>query len=145
MPVYLNVYNLIINKESIIRKYKGGLIQFKKDFPIDNSEINQEDDELIAFGQLNFDCLDIDSLISGGLDFDEENQYSEDFTIIYRYGKNFWNVEWLLDNSVFAWHVNSNPKLIERVVEISEMTIEEIKAYQSIGVNLLTTIKTRGK
>ena len=85
MPIYLHIFNLIVNKASIAQKYKGGLTQFKKDFAIDESEINHEDDELISFGRMNFEDLPIDELISRGLDFDKESQYSADFTVVYRY------------------------------------------------------------
>lgn len=141
MPIYLHIFNLIVNKAAIAQKYNGGLTQFKKDFPIDESEINHEDDELISFGRMNFEDLPIDELISGGLDFDKESQYSADFTIVYRYGDDFWKVDWLTENKVFAWHKNTNPQLIERVDEICKMTMDEIVAYQDKGIYLLSTIK----
>lgn len=141
MPVYLYICNLIIKKESIIQKYKGGLAQFRVDFEIDNSEINQEDDKLISLGQIDFDSFDVEKNISGGLHFDKEKQYSEDFAFVYRYGNEFWNVNWLEENSVFAWHINSDPKLIERAKEISAISMDQIIERYNLGENLLSTVK----
>ena len=64
MPVYLNVFNLIINKTAIYEKYAGGVEQFRIDYKIPLSKINHEDDELFSLGQMNADEFDIDSLKS---------------------------------------------------------------------------------
>jgi hypothetical protein len=102
MPVYLNIFNLIIKKDTISEKYIGGLEKFRKDYQIDNSEINQEDDELFALGAMNSDEFDIEDLILNGLSFDNNNQSFNDFTIIYRYDNSLLEVNWLQHNRVFA-------------------------------------------
>lgn len=50
MPVYLDLFNLIVNKKAVTGKYSGGINQFRIDFVIPNAAINQEDDELFLFG-----------------------------------------------------------------------------------------------
>lgn len=141
MPIYLDIFNLIVPKKVISRKYQGGIIQFYKDFRFGEFEIDQEDDELFSFGQMNFDCLPIDNLVEKGLHFDNNNQYSEDFTIIYRYGEDFWKVSWLQHNTVFAWHTKANRTTIKKAEEISNLTIEEISELIKKGQNPLKTIR----
>jgi hypothetical protein len=82
MPVYLHIYNLIVKKSSVIEKYEGGIEQFRHDFSIDASEINQEDDELFSFGEMNADSFPIERLIEKGFGFDKIRQYSDDFSIL---------------------------------------------------------------
>lgn len=43
MAIYLDIFNLIINKKAITEKYIGGLERFREDFDIPASEINHED------------------------------------------------------------------------------------------------------
>jgi hypothetical protein len=73
MPVYLHIFNLIIDKKAIIKKYSGGIEQFRIDYKIPQSEINQEDDELFSLGQMGTDEFDIESLINKGLNYDIRN------------------------------------------------------------------------
>jgi len=141
MPVYLDIFNLIVNKKAVSGKYSGGINQFRIDYNIPLSEINQEDDELFSLGQMNADQFDIDHLISSGLSFDEENQKSDDFTIVYRYGNNFWEVNWLEHNSIFAWHIETNNKLKIKMTEICKMNVEDIVIQMEKGNNLLWTIR----
>lgn len=82
MPVYLHISNLIIDKKAIIKNYAGGIEQFRIDYEIPHSEINQEDDELCSLGKMNADEFDIDSLIAKGLSYDVDKQKSDDFTIV---------------------------------------------------------------
>jgi hypothetical protein len=90
---------------------------------------------------MNADQFDIDHLISSGLSFDVENQKSEDFTIVYRYGNNFWELNWLEHNSVFAWHIETNNKLKLKMTEICEMNVDDIEIQMEKGNNLLWTIR----
>ncbi len=143
MPVYLDVFNLIVDKKALTGKYSGGINQFRIDYDIPLSKINQEDDELFSLGQMNADQFDIDHLVSSGLSFDIENQKSDDFTIVYRYGNNFWEVNWLEHNRVFAWHIETNNELKIKIVEISEMTVDDIGIQREKGNNLLRTIRLK--
>ena len=141
MPIYLDIFNLIVDRKAVAEKYTGGVNQFRIDYDIPLSEINQEDDELFSLGQMNADQFDIDHLVASGLSYDIENKKSEDFTIIYRYGNNYWEINWLEHNSVFAWHIKTNNELKIKVNEISEMTVEDIEIQMEKGNNLLRTIR----
>lgn len=141
MPVYLHIFNLVIDKKSVIEKYQGGIDQFRLDYNIPFSEVNQEDDELFSLGQMNADQFDIDGLVSKGIQFDNESQTSNDFTIVYRYGDLFWDAKWLKHNLVFAWHINASSELQARVAEISNMTMDYIVEQMENGINLLKTIR----
>lgn len=141
MPIYLHIYNLVIDKKAVAEKYAGGMEQFRMDYDIPSSEINQEDDELFSLGQMNADQFDLDSLISKGLSYDMDGQRSDDFTIVYRYGDVFWEVEWLKHNRVFAWHVDLGSELKLRMEEISNMSLDDISKQMEKGNNLLKAIR----
>jgi hypothetical protein len=132
---------LIIDKKAVIKKYSGGIEQFRIDYEIPLSEINQEDDELFSLGQMYDDEFDIDSLISKGLSYDSGEQKSDDFTIIYRYADFVWHVNWLQHNRVFAWHVDTSPDLKLKMDRICNMTMDEITKQMENGKNLFETIK----
>jgi hypothetical protein len=53
MPIYLDIYNLIVAKKAVTESYSGGIPQFRIDYNIPLSEINQEDDELFSFLRFN--------------------------------------------------------------------------------------------
>ena len=141
MPVYLHIINLIIDKKAVIQKYSGGIEQFRIDYDIPSSEINQEDDELFSLGAMDIDQLNMDSLISKGLSCDSDKQQSDDFTIVYRYGDLYWDVEWLRHNRVFAWHIDTDTALRLRMDEICSMNIDDIAEQMEKGNNLFRTIK----
>jgi hypothetical protein len=141
MPVYLHIYNLIIDKKAIIKNYLGGIEQFRIDYEIPLSEINQEDDELFSLGQMNVDQFDIDSLIDKGLSYDMDKEKSEEFTILCRYGDFLWDVNWLGHNRVFAWHIDTSPDLKLKMDRICSMTMDDIIEQMKEGNNLFRTIK----
>jgi hypothetical protein len=141
MPIYLDIYNLIVAKKAVTESYSGGIPQFRMDYNIPLSEINQEDDELFSLGQMNADEFDIDDLAAKGLSYDIDNQKSDDFTIVGRYGDTFWEKNWLEHNGVFAWHIETNDELKRKVAEISEMHVEDIFNEMAKGNNLLQTIR----
>lgn len=126
MPVYLHIANLVIKKTSVIEKYSGGIEQFRLDCNIPVSEINQEDNELFSLGLMNADEFDIEKLMNKGLHFDIDWQYSDDFTIINRYGGLFWEAAWLKQNGIFAWHIDADSELIDKADQISNMTMDYI-------------------
>jgi len=140
MPIYLHIFNLIIEKKAVREKYEGGLNQFRLDYNLPASEIHQEDDELFALGQMDEE-IDVDSLTAKGLQFDYKTKRSNDFVLLYRYGDLSWKVDWLEDNKVFAWHVETHPTLKIKAKEISQMLMGDIIAEQEKGNNLFRTIK----
>lgn len=142
MPIYIDLFSLVLDKKIIAQKYHGGIHQFRIDYHIPESEINDEDDELFALGQMNADEFDIDALVAKGLSYDEAQQRSDDFTITCRYGDILWKVDWLEENGVFAWHIHTQESQKQRAIQISEMFVDEIFAEIEKGNNLLKTIKT---
>ncbi|CAN1495105.1 hypothetical protein MCERE19_00318 [Spirosomataceae bacterium] len=141
MPVYLNVFNLIINKTAIYEKYVGGVEQFRIDYGIPLSKINHEDDELFSLGQMNADEFDIDSLKSKGLSFDNDKYESDDFTIVSRYGELSWDAKWLKYNRLFAWHIDTSPDLISKMEGICKMRVADIMTEMENGNNVFKTIR----
>jgi hypothetical protein len=141
MATYVHIYNLIIRKQAVIEKYLGGIEQFRIDYNIPSSEINQEDDELFSLGQMNADQFDVDSLLSKGLSFDADQQKSDDFVILYRYGALFWEANWIKHNKVFAWHIETSSEILLKVDEISNMTMDDISEQFEKGNNVFKTIR----
>ena len=140
MPIYLHPSNLIVEKQIVASKYKGGLKQFRIDFEIDDENYHQEDEFLFSLAAFNQEDHDLDLLIENGLEFDKEKQSSSDFVIQPRYGKALWEVDFIKDNSVFAWHPDSRPESIRRMETISKMSFEEIDEVRKKGTELLNVI-----
>ena len=143
MPVYLDLANLVFEKELLEKKYLGGCNQFRIDWNIINSKVNQEDDELISIASMNMDEFDLGTLIERGLEFDSEKQFSDDFAAISRYGGAQWENYWLNSNATFAWHVNCDPKQKERAIHIGEvLTMDKALELNNKGINVFKTIMT---
>lgn len=134
MPIYLRNYNLIIKKSSVSENYRGGMAQFRKDYEIGTSEVNQEDDELFAIGFMNIADSDIDQIIEKGLHYDEARKQSDEFCILYRYASEpSWETPWLKHNNVFAWHSNTHADNIKKAEAISRMSMDEIIKHSEEG------------
>lgn len=142
MPVYLHLANLVFSKEAISTKYKGGKNQFRIDFQIGISKVNQEDDELFLIAKMNIDEFNFAELIEKGLSYDSVNNYSSDFVAITRYGGSIWSVDWLIENNTFAWHSQCADNQKEKAIEVGEkMTMDKIQELQEKGINVFETIK----
>ena len=142
MPIHLELANLVFDKKLLDQKYTGGCVQFRIDWHIMDSELHQEDDELISIGAMNVDDFTIEKLTDRGLEFDSDSQSSNDFVAISRYDGEHWTTDWLKCNAVFAWHENCDPKQKERAVEIGErMTMDQIQELFDRGINVFTTIR----
>ncbi len=140
MPIYIYLANLIIEKKTVEKKYKGGVAKFRKDYLSRTPTNSQEDDELFSIARMNRDEFEIDNLVDNGLHFDEKTWTSTDFVIILRYGSYLWKLDWIEDNNVFAWHKECNPKLINRANVIAETTFDDIQKAFERGEQLLDTI-----
>jgi hypothetical protein len=140
MPIYIHLSNLIINKASIQKKYTGGIKQFHLDFTIGKYNNLHEDAELFSFAYFNIDEIDISKIISKGLDFNEKLQTSSDFVIISRYGGHLWDVNWIIDNGIFAWHINTKKELISRANAIASESMDELSVKMENGENPFETI-----
>ena len=117
MPIYIHLANLIINKSAIEQKVKGGCAAFREHKIFTNIELNQEDNDLFALTRMNPDEFDTGTLQEMGLDYNEKEDTSTDFTMVTRYGGILWKVDWLEQNGIYAWHVNSSPKEINLAKE----------------------------
>ena len=141
MAIYLHVFNFIINKQAVAQKYNGGAEKFRMDHNHGTFGIFQEDDELFAFGQMDTEPFDFDQLILNGLNFNRILQKSDDFVILYRYGDMAWEVNWLENNKLFAWHISTDPEILSKVHEISNMTMKTISDEMDRGNDLFKTIR----
>ncbi|MCO4819437.1 MAG: hypothetical protein KC517_07415 [Bacteroidetes bacterium] len=142
MPIYIDLANMIVDKKIVDKKYDGGCVQFRIDWDIDTGEYNQEDDELFGVARMNADEFDIEKLIQGGLEYDEDTENSNDFVIITRYGGALWQTGWLNNNGVFAWHSNCIQEQKDRAIYVGEiMTMQEVVDLGEKGVNVFQTIK----
>jgi nucleoside 2-deoxyribosyltransferase len=141
MPIYLYPANLIIDKKAVKAHYKGGMDTFRELYEKDIGRMKQEDNQLFSLTRMNCDEFDIGHLMENGLAFDEEKQHSNYFVLQQRYHGFFWQVDWLKDNRVFAWHVDSNEKEIAEVSRISNMTLSEVHEVRLKGRELFNTIR----
>lgn len=133
MPIYIQTFNLVINKTAVAEKYVGGIEQFRQDYNIATGNINEEDEHLFSLGRMNIDDFDIDALIENGLHYDDVNLRSDDFTIAQRYGGLTWEVNWLQSNDAFVWHNNTNINAIGKAQKIGNATMNEIEAMFDNG------------
>lgn len=140
MPIYLHLATLIIDKDVVKQKYKGGVTQFQIDYSTSSDNFHQEDHELFALAAMNIDEFNIEKLLDKGLDFNPELQTSNDFTIKPRYGECLWRVDWLEDNGIFAWHKDASADLIKKADEISHTSMDVIAKRNEEGENLFATI-----
>ncbi|TVR89878.1 MAG: hypothetical protein EA411_01360 [Saprospirales bacterium] len=68
MPVYVHLSNLLIRKDAIEKKYKGGIPQFRLDCELDTGRFHfQEDAMLFCLVTMNYDQHDYDNLTANGL------------------------------------------------------------------------------
>jgi hypothetical protein len=141
IPIYVHLANLIIPKSVVAEKYRAGAVQFRLDYHLPESEVNQEDDELFALGKMNADEFDIEGLMARGLHFDKDSGRSDDFCILCRHGGILWNNDLIRQNGVFAWHIDTPPTLLERMEAISNTSMDEIIRQMDLGNNLLRPIR----
>lgn len=127
MPVYLALASLIIDKNAIEKKYKGGIHQFRLDYFSQQSEASQEDDEIFMIARMNYDDYDLDELVKMGLEYNKETKYSNDFVIHQRYHGYLWQVDWIEDNKFYAWHINAKDELKNKAKKFGEITLNELE------------------
>ena len=140
MPVYIHLSNLIVNKESIAEKCQGGIEQFRQDFQDDN-ELFQEDQELFCLASMNSDEFNIAEMTERGLSFDQDNQRSDDFVVVERYGGALWETSWLECGAVYAFHKDCSLNNRLRAYEMEMITMDEVQRIFANGGNPFQTIK----
>jgi len=140
MPTYIELANLVIPKSTVDNKYSGGVDRFRTDYNIHGDNRHQEDDLLFSISGMNCDEYDVGELVEKGLDYDDENNTSHDFTILSRYGGCLWKVDWLEFNSMFAWHINTEKEKINIARKRNELTMDIISEMFESGLNPFNTI-----
>ena len=140
MPTFIELVNIVIPKDIINEKYKGGIDAFRKWFVEKNGKRRQEDNELFAVARMN-SCDDvIEYLTANGLNFDYENKRSDDFACVYRYGGAVWEVEWLRYNATYIWHKNCDKDKIAQAERINKMDMDVIADAIDRGEDIWETI-----
>ena len=142
MPVFIYLSILVIDKKAIKKKYKGGIVEFKKNYRWDEDCNNQEDDELFAIASMNSDEHEIKELTSKGLSYDFSAGRSEDFTIVNRYGGAEWKVSWLNHGYSFAWHNDADEEFIAKARAVDEMTMDRVADLMEEGNNPFRAIRS---
>ena len=141
MPTYIHLANLIINKSAIEQKVKGGCATFREQKIFTNIELNQEDNDVFSLTRMNPDEFDTGTLQEMGLDYNEKEDTSTDFTMVTRYGGILWKVDWLEQNGIYTWHVNSSPKEINLAKEKSNMFMSDAIKQIEQGENPFPVIR----
>lgn len=127
MPVYLTFASLIIDKEAIEKKFKGGVNQFRNNYFKCQGKPSQEDDEVFLIARMNCNDYDLDELVSMGFEYDQTRKFSNDFVIHQRYYGYLWQVDWIEDNSFYVWHTKTESLLISKAKMFGEITMNEIE------------------
>jgi hypothetical protein len=90
---------------------------------------------------MDADDVNIEKLMMGGLSFNASELFSEDFVIVSRYGNPLlWPCEWLVQNSLHAWHIDANDENKKRAEEVGNMTMDRIYELIDMDQNPLGTI-----
>jgi len=141
MPTYIHLANLIIHKSAIEQKMAGGCTAFRENYLFQNIELNQEDNYTFSLTRMNPDEFDLDALIELGLVYDEASNSSTDFTIVTRYGGILWEVDWLQQNGIYAWHMDSSTEEIALAKIKSDMLMTEMVEIIERGENPFPVIR----
>ena len=141
MPTYIHLANLIIPKSAIEQKMAGGCVAFRENYIFQNIELNQEDNYTFSLTRMNPDEFDLDALIELGLAYVEFQNSSTDFTIVTRYGGILWEVNWLQQNGIYAWHVDSSTEEIALAKIKSDMLMSEMAEIIERGENPFPVIR----
>ncbi len=105
-----------------------------------------KDDELYSIAGMDWEYIvDYEVLIANGLDItiDNENSHSDDFAIWSFWEKDgwLWKVNWLEDNHVFCWHVDTAAANKQRAIEIGNLKMPQIVELFDNGKRPLDTIR----
>ncbi|HEY9082278.1 MAG TPA: hypothetical protein VIN73_03020 [Vicingaceae bacterium] len=95
MAVPIEFFSVVVPKQVIQQKYKGGLVQYKADVP---NASYVDDEYLTRVGFMNTRSLDefCERLIANGLHFDELQHCSNDFVVVQSLIGKRWKVDWLI-------------------------------------------------
>lgn len=108
MAVPIEFFSVVVPKQVIQQKYKGGLVQYKADVP-NASYVNDEHLTRVGFMDprpLNEYCK---RLVANGLHHDEVKHFSSDFVVVQSLIGKKWEAEWLyLNDEDWATLTESN-------------------------------------
>lgn len=139
MPLAIDIFALIVPKSILETKYRGGIEQFKMDF-FRGNDTDMEDGELLGVGYMDADDVDVEKLMMRGLSFNRSEPFSEDFVIVSRYGDPLlWPCEWLIQNSLHAWHAETSEANKKRAEEVGTMTMDRVFELIDMDQNPLGT------
>lgn len=95
MAVPIEFFSVVVPKQVIQQKYKGGLAQYKADVP---NASYMEDEHLTRVGFMHPTHLDAfcENLIGKGLHFDEVKHFSTDFVVIQSLIGKRWKADWII-------------------------------------------------
>lgn len=148
MPIQLDIANIILTKEIVAKKYKGGIEQFRIDFLTvpegyeDLHKINTEDDELFGLGQQDYDYFNFEKLALGGFSNEYIDTEQEGVAIILRYSEEkVAKQDWLTFTSAFAWHKDCNAASIAKAEKLSKITVSELMALFEKGEKPLSSFR----
>lgn len=145
MPIHLHLANLIFDKETLHKKYPGGLKQFRIDCGFDQIEYAEEDFYLCLLPAMNVEDLNLKPFIDKGLHWDVENKRSDDFVIFSPYGGLEWECDWVNANNkdypAVAWHQKTDPRIIQKAKDVCQMPMDQIQALvDERGGNMIDLI-----
>ena len=78
---------------------------------------------------------------TAGMNWDIENQHSEDFIKVTGGGMQLWECTWIESNMDYAWHTNTGRQEVNRVKLVHELKISDYEKAQEEGIDLLNVIK----
>ena len=144
MPIYIELANLVIDKEAVAAKYPGGIDGFRADhlYINDPETPHQEDGELFAIAAMNEDELydDSERLTQLGFRFNRDAPDQNEFAFVNRYGGAQHKPHWLRHNSLHAWHCNCPAPLQEKAERLGKSSIGELVEMQDRGENVFGTL-----
>jgi hypothetical protein len=94
MAIVLQFFNVIVQKNTIVKKYLGGLEQYKKDCP---NKSYLEDENLTRVGFMNENAMNtfLNNLALNGLEFDKALRRSEEIAVVSTWFGFEWESKWL--------------------------------------------------
>ena len=137
MPLYIHLSNLVLRKSDIKEHYIGGLEAFRSKYFWEDCN-NQEDDELFGIAAMNPEELPFDELTKNGLEIVfKEGKYD----LVNKYGAKS-NVDWLVVNSPFMWHIDCENEQKQKAISVTTITMDKVSEEARKGNFLLKTIKS---
>jgi hypothetical protein len=125
--------SLLIDKAAVAQKCPGGVAHFREVFFKVRGELNEEDDELFAVAGMNSDEFDPEALVELGLTYDASRGYSPDFVIHQRYHGFLWEVDWIEEDSFYAWHRDTDPVVKETARSLGKTSRKKLAAICEAG------------